>query len=162
MTQTNLCEDLKYAPATHHAHSPLQPCHCMRSHSWKQHRWLSPSGGHVLLKRSSWCPEVSWHPLTAKIHKSRIIYLQTAPVTKTKKLILKAVLPSSAPVMVWRAYTVSTCDEVHIAMNGALTPDMSTSTGPHLYLVTLQEPVRGEHSNYKANLQHQRMLYFFL
>lgn len=38
-------------------------------------------------------------------------------------------------------------------MNGAHTPDVSTSTGPHLYLVTLQEPVRGEHSKYKVNLQ---------
>lgn len=52
MTQTYFCEDLKSAPATHHAHSPLQPCQCMRSHSWKQHRWLSPSEGHALLKRS--------------------------------------------------------------------------------------------------------------
>lgn len=49
-------------------------------------------------------------------------------------------------------------------MNGAHTPDVSTSTGPHLYLVTLQEPVEGEHvtnanSNHKGNLQHQRMFH---
>lgn len=30
-------------------------------------------------------------------------------------------------------------------MNGAQTSDMSSSTGPHLYLVTLPEPVRGKH-----------------
>lgn len=41
-------------------------------------------------------------------------------------------------------------------MNGAHTPDVSTSTGPHLYLVTLQEPVGEEHMtnancHYKGN-----------
>lgn len=30
-------------------------------------------------------------------------------------------------------------------MNGAQTSDMSSSAGPHLYLVTLPEPVRGKH-----------------
>lgn len=61
-------------------------------------------------------------------------------------------LPSSAPVVVQCTYTVSTCDHVHIAVNGAHTPDVSTSTGPHLYLVALQKPVRGEHM---TNAQQQ-------